>query len=63
MGSMKGAIPFSDVLEIMSRGLRMRSATIPAKRDRPRLGRNDKCRCGSGMKYKRCCWMKDNAGD
>ena len=28
-----------------------------------RLGRNDKCLCGSGKKYKKCCidfdWTKD----
>jgi len=27
----------------------------PARRDRPRVGRNDPCPCGSGKKYKRCC--------
>ena len=25
---------------------------------RNRVGRNDKCPCGSGEKYKRCCWMQ-----
>ncbi|MFA6316589.1 MAG: SEC-C metal-binding domain-containing protein [Elusimicrobiota bacterium] len=24
-------------------------------------GRNDPCRCGSGKKYKACCWEKDRA--
>jgi len=24
-------------------------------------GRNDSCPCGSGRKYKRCCWAKDRA--
>jgi hypothetical protein len=24
-----------------------------------KLGRNDPCRCGSGKKYKHCCWQKD----
>jgi len=24
--------------------------------DRARAGRNDACPCGSGMKYKKCCW-------
>ena len=23
-------------------------------------GRNDPCPCGSGLKYKRCCWGKDD---
>ncbi len=27
----------------------------PAKREAPKVGRNDKCPCGSGMKYKKCC--------
>jgi preprotein translocase subunit SecA len=27
----------------------------PAKRDTPKVGRNDPCPCGSGKKYKACC--------
>ncbi|MBE7073623.1 MAG: preprotein translocase subunit SecA [Clostridiales bacterium] len=27
----------------------------------PKTGRNDPCPCGSGKKYKNCCWAKDNA--
>src|SRR5204862_4356741 len=27
----------------------------------PRLGRNEACHCGSGIKYKRCCWERDEA--
>ena len=26
-----------------------------------KVGRNDPCPCGSGEKYKRCCWAKDEA--
>jgi len=26
-----------------------------------KVGRNDPCPCGSGKKYKHCCWDKDNA--
>jgi preprotein translocase subunit SecA len=26
------------------------------------VGRNDYCPCGSGKKYKNCCWNKDQAG-
>ncbi len=26
-----------------------------------KLGRNDPCYCGSGKKYKKCCYLKDNA--
>jgi SEC-C motif-containing protein len=25
-------------------------------RNGPKVGRNDPCPCGSGKKYKRCCW-------
>lgn len=28
------------------------------KRDAPRVGRNDDCPCGSGKKYKKCCYPK-----
>ena len=27
----------------------------------PRAGRNEVCHCGSGSKYKRCCWERDEA--
>jgi preprotein translocase subunit SecA len=26
----------------------------PVRRDRPKVGRNDPCPCGSGKKYKKC---------
>lgn len=26
-----------------------------------KAGRNDPCPCGSGKKYKQCCWQKDSA--
>ncbi len=32
--------------------------TRPIKRDAPRVGRNDPCPCGSGKKYKKCCYPK-----
>ncbi|NVB84406.1 MAG: hypothetical protein HOV81_38885 [Kofleriaceae bacterium] len=28
--------------------------TAPIKRERPKVGRNDPCPCGSGKKYKKC---------
>jgi len=31
------------------------------KRERPKVGRNAPCPCGSGKKYKKCCWAKDQA--
>ncbi len=27
----------------------------PVVRDRPKVGRNEPCPCGSGLKYKKCC--------
>jgi len=27
----------------------------PARRESPKVGRNDPCTCGSGQKYKKCC--------
>ncbi|MFZ4397120.1 MAG: YchJ family protein [Kiritimatiellia bacterium] len=27
----------------------------PARRETPKIGRNDPCACGSGKKYKKCC--------
>ena len=26
-----------------------------------KINRNDPCRCGSGKKYKKCCWSKEVA--
>jgi SEC-C motif len=31
------------------------NTAITVKRDKPKIGRNDSCTCGSGKKYKRCC--------
>ena len=28
---------------------------VPVKREAPKIGRNEKCPCGSGEKYKNCC--------
>jgi hypothetical protein len=30
-------------------------SNTPVKRETPKLGRNDRCPCGSGKKYKKCC--------
>jgi preprotein translocase subunit SecA len=30
------------------------AVTAPVKRERPKVGRNDPCPCGSGKKYKKC---------
>jgi len=31
---------------------------IPTTASQPKAGRNDPCPCGSGLKYKKCCWGK-----
>ena len=36
-------------------------ALVRGKRAAPRVSRNAPCRCGSGQKYKKCCWAADNA--
>ena len=30
--------------------------SVPYRRDSPKVGRNEPCPCGSGRKYKKCCW-------
>lgn len=36
-------------------GLALRNRPTTVKRDAPKIGRNDPCSCGSGMKFKNCC--------
>ena len=35
-----------------------RALELTIKRTEPKIGRNDKCPCGSGKKYKKCCINK-----
>jgi preprotein translocase subunit SecA len=35
-------------------GDEVRGGAVPANRNGPKLGRNDPCYCGSGLKYKKC---------
>ena len=32
-----------------------RGLDLTFKREKPKIGRNEPCHCGSGKKYKRCC--------
>jgi hypothetical protein len=34
---------------------------VSAQSERPRIGRNDPCPCGSGLKFKRCCARHSDA--
>jgi len=31
---------------------------VPAQMLREKTGRNENCPCGSGIKFKKCCYMK-----
>jgi hypothetical protein len=43
-----------DVSDV-ERAVAARQPPPPAK---PRIGRNEPCSCGSGLKYKKCCQLK-----
>ena len=36
-------------------------ATETIRRDMPKIGRNNRCFCGSGRKYKKCCLLLERA--
>ena len=36
-----------------------RAMELTIKRDKPKIGRNEPCPCGSGKKYKKCCLIKN----
>ncbi len=40
--------------------LQKRHDDLELKKKFHNLGRNEKCLCGSGKKYKKCCWTKIN---
>lgn len=48
------------LVEIVARGGKLPTATT-IRRDMPKLGRNKKCFCGSGVKYKKCCLLLELA--
>ena len=39
---------------------RRRSMTVPVASRPPKAGRNEACPCGSGLKFKKCCALKEN---
>jgi len=60
-----GAVPAPAALAAMQRGRERAAANAgnegppaPIVRKAERVGRNDPCPCGSGKKYKRCCYPK-----
>ncbi len=56
----KGRAQIDRWLEAKERGLRLKPK-VDVRPVRPKLGRNDKCWCGSGKKYKRCHWLEDRS--
>jgi uncharacterized protein len=42
-------------VETLHRARLARANTGPANENRPKVGRNDPCPCGSGKKFKKCC--------
>ena len=49
-------------LVVTSNGDRQtRQAKQPSVNANKNVGRNDPCPCGSGKKYKNCCWDKDHS--
>lgn len=52
-------------LDIIKRQKYLKQINIPVtdrqmKRNPPKIGRNEPCGCGSGKKFKYCCWMGNN---
>lgn len=47
--------------EQWARKQRLGEISLPVVRTSPKVGRNDPCPCGSGRKYKRCCYATEHA--
>jgi len=50
--------PFVTELAALWRKQQTPPGRITSARADPKAGRNDPCPCGSGLKYKKCCWGK-----
>lgn len=48
---------FEDYLNSPEAQHKLKEATTPWKRLYPKIGMNDPCPCGSGKKYKKCCYL------
>lgn len=44
---------------LMSDLLTQRTFHVETLRRGAKVGRNQPCPCGSGKKYKKCCWLKE----
>lgn len=47
------------IMSLVSEANHLLSAGTQIRRAVPKISRNDPCHCGSGQKYKRCCYDKD----
>ena len=59
----RGIDPFAKLAEkpkSPSRAQTLPEAVEPVRLDRPKVGRNDPCPCGSGKKFKKCCARKSD---
>ncbi len=57
----RGIDPFAKSAErpkALPREQPLTEAVKPVRLDQPRVGRNDPCPCGSGKKFKKCCFRK-----
>ena len=46
-------LPLQDLIDMMPKYKYPRN--VPQYADKKEQGRNEKCNCGSGLKYKKCC--------
>ena len=53
--AMKAAIDNDQMKKLQVLAQRYKDAHTQKVREFPKVGRNDKCPCGSGKKYKNCC--------
>jgi hypothetical protein len=49
---------FDDGDDLDEDDLAQKEESITVVRHEPRVGRNDPCPCGSGKKFKKCCYGK-----
>lgn len=53
--AMQAAIDNDQMKKLQILAQRYRDAHVQKVREHKKIGRNDKCPCGSGKKYKNCC--------
>ena len=56
-GKVKVSIPRGMELVNGSTGNVVNGAGFQLKRSAKKVGRNENCSCGSGLKYKKCCFQ------